>query len=210
MRYIRALAFAAIVVPAVIALIGVSSASATSTALCKMHEEPCASGNQVKNVHMVANDLTFATSILTMLCEKSLLLGSVGSLGAPQKIFVSELTWTNCKTVGSATNNCTFSNFVLPTVDVLQTSLNLGAAALLGFKSLFICTSVPVLGTADCTAEAIEIPGLPIEGALHQLGTGHGMLTASKLSIPLTGMFCPSTGKLTALYEPLEHNYLVS
>jgi len=41
-------------------------------------------------------------------------------------------------------------------------------------------------------------------------GAGHGMLTANELEVEkVGGLFCPATSKWTALYEPLEHLYIL-
>jgi len=62
-----------------------------------------------------------------------------------------------------------------------------------------------------CTYGGPEASGFTIEGALHTAGTGNGMLRASELTVPVVGgLLCPATSKWDALYEPLEHIYLLT
>lgn len=209
-RLIKMFGLAAVAAVAAMAFIGASSASATSTALCKVHQEPCAEANLVKSIHMVANDPILETSIATVLCASSLAVASVGALAAPQKATVTTLTWTACKTVGSATENCTVTNLKLPVFDVLKTALNLGTAVALNPEVLVKCTNIPIFGELHCVYGGPAVEGFSVEGALHLAGTGHGMFTATKLTVPkVKGFFCPETSKWTALYEPLEHIYIV-
>jgi len=61
----------------------------------------------------------------------------------------------------------------------------------------------------DCTF--VGTAQLTAEGALAAAGTGHGMFTASKVVLNRSGEgeLCPESAKLDALYEPLEHLYIV-
>lgn len=205
---------AAVAAIAVMAFVGASSAMATgSTSFCKVNEEPCAEANRVKVVHMVASDPLLLTSITNILCESSLAVvevESAGLLANPLAAKVTELTWTNCKTVGHATNNCTVTNLKLPLFDVLREKVGLGSANALGAEVLVFCEEVPLVSEIHCTYGGPEVPGFAVESALHQVGSGHGMFTATKLRVPEVGnkFLCPNESFWDALYEPLEHLYL--
>jgi hypothetical protein len=212
---------AALTAVAAMAFVGASSAMAKeNTALCKVHQEPCAEGNLVSSVHMIALDPILETSLATVLCEESLALGAVeknektkkflAAAPEPLGVNITELTWKNCKTTGSATNNCTVTNLKLPLFDVLKTALNLGEATALGAEVLVKCTNIPLIGELHCVYGGASVGPFAVEGALHKEKTGHGMFTATKLTVPkIKGTFCPETSKWTALYEPLEHLFIV-
>lgn len=188
----------------------VSVAAGEGTALCKTHEDPCESTNLVKELHAVAGTTILKTSILTVLCLSSLanvkveapyLAEGTNPLGAT----FSELTWANCGS-NKAHNNCSVTNLKLPLLDVTRTVLNLGTVNALNAEILILCGE-----SIHCIYGGAEAKGFTITGALHTAEAGHGMLSASELSVPKVGGFlCPSESKWTALYEPLEHVYVVS
>jgi hypothetical protein len=179
----------------------------SSTVLCKTHSsETCAEKDQVKSLHMATTKPpVLYNTIANVECESSLGTATVLGTGESQKIDVTELTWKGCHTQGAA-DNCTVTTESLPTLDLKRTALNLGTATTLGLEVGIECT---VLGLfeLDCTFGG-EV-SLPVEGALHKEGTGHGMLTASKVELEkLEGEgHCPDSVDWDALYEPSEHVY---
>ncbi len=193
----------ALVAVAAMALVGASSAMASeSTALCKVNEEVCASGNQVKAIHMVTvGEPLLHTNILDVRCLSSLAQATVGALGtAPtaQVATVTSLTWTGCGQGENKTHNCEVTTLKNPTFDVLRTAPNKGTAIALNAEVLVLCS-----GFLHCVYGGKEVKPFTIEGS--SATAGNGMFTATKLSIPVvSGFLCPSTSEWTALYEPLE------
>ncbi|HEY5708392.1 MAG TPA: hypothetical protein VIS51_03265 [Solirubrobacterales bacterium] len=180
-----------------------------SAALCKTHSsETCEEEDQVKSLHMVTTEPpVLYNTIANVECESSLGTASVLEPGAPQKLDITKLTWKGCHTQGAA-DNCTVTSESLPTLDLYQAALNLGTAITLDLEIGIDCT---VLGLIELDCVYGGDVSLPVEGALHKEDTGHGMLTASKVELEkLEGEgHCPDSVKWDALYEPLEHVYIV-
>jgi hypothetical protein len=215
MRHIKMFGLAALAAVAAMAFVGASSVMASeNTAFCSVHEEPCAAAHLVSHIHMEASDLKLLNSTANILCSSSLALvdvlkdASTGTYLAeaptPLKAKVTELTWTNCKTEGNGTNNCTVTNITLPEFDALKTALNLGTAKALGPEVLVKCTILGFI-KIHCVYGGAEVGTFGLEGAGHNGGAaGHGMFTANALSVPfVSGTNCPSTSNWDALYEPL-------
>jgi hypothetical protein len=181
----------------------------SSTVLCKTHSsETCAEKDQVKSLHMVTTKPpVLYNTIANVECGSSLGTATVSGPAEPQKIDVTELTWKECHTQGAA-DNCTVTTASLPTFDLKRTALNLGTATTLGLEIGIECT---VLGLIELDCVYGGDVTLPVEGALHKEGTGHGMLTASKVVLEkLEGEgHCPDSVKWDALYEPAEHVYVL-
>jgi hypothetical protein len=207
-KLIKMFGFAALAAVVAMALVGATSASAKeNTQLCKVHQEPCAAGNAPTSVHFVAGTTVLKTSIITVLCLASLVVATplgLGTAPTPQVLHNTEITWSNCGT-NPAHNNCTVTTLAPGLVDLLKTALNLGTATVLGAEVKVVCGEI-----LNCTYGGAEVTGFTSEGALHTAGAGHGMLTASELTVPVVGgLLCPATSKWNALYEPLEHLYIV-
>jgi hypothetical protein len=180
-----------------------------ATALCKTHSsKTCAEKDQVKNLHMVTTKPpVLYNTIANVECESSLGTATVLELAEPQKIDVTELAWKGCHTQGAA-DNCTVTTESLPTLDLERTALNLGEATTLGLEVGIDCT---VLGLIELDCVYGGEVSLPVEGALHEEGTGNGKLTASKVALEkLEGEgHCPDSVDWDASYEALEHVYIV-
>ncbi len=183
--------------------------SPSSTVLCKAHSsETCAEKDQVKSLHVATTKPpVLYNTIANVECASSLGAATVLESAEPQKIDFTELTWKGCHTQGAA-DNCTVTSESLPTLDLEQTALNLGTATTLGLEVGIECT---VLGLFELDCVYGDDVSLPFEGALHKEGTGHGMLTASKVELEkLEGEgHCPDSVKWDALYEPAEHVYVL-
>lgn len=202
---LKVFSLAAVAAVAAMALVASSAMATGSTSMCKVNETPCAAGNQVKSLHMVAGTSVLKTSILTVLCLSSLAQVPITTtLGNPLKTgALTSLTWENCGS-NAAHNNCTVTNLKLPTFDVLRTAAGLGEATALGAEVLVLCGE-----SLHCVYGGAAVTGFKVEGALHTAGAGHGMFTASELKVPkVSGFLCPAESKWTALYEPLEHVFL--
>jgi hypothetical protein len=208
MKLIKTLGFATISAVAAMSLVGTTAVWASeNTQLCKVHQEPCAAGSAPTSVHFVAGTNVLKTSIVTILCLASLAVATPLGLGtAPnhQILHNTEIAWSNCGT-NVAHNNCTVTTLAPGLLDLLKTTLNLGTAIVLGAEVKMVCGEI-----LSCIYGGAEVTGFTSQGALHPVGAGHGMLTASELTVPVVGgLLCPATSKWNALYEPLEHLYIV-
>src|SRR5882672_436154 len=206
MKFSKTLGFALVVCLGAMALVGTSSASATNTALCTVHEEPCAAANMVTTLHVVAKDpkllFKFMGAATVVLCEKSLLTAKVGALGAPQVAATGEIKWENCETGGLS---CKVTTNQTGTFDILKTALNLGQMKSLGNEVNVNCVEAGI----TCTFGGE--PVFNVEGAGHTAGAGHGMFTANGSTMQRTaGPFCEATAALDALYEPSVDFFVVS
>ncbi len=208
MRLIKMFGLAGLTVVAAMAFLGASSASANqSTALCKVHQEPCAANNLATSVHMVAGITSLKTSIATVLCLSSLVQGTPEPLGKPQGVTLTQVLWNNCGT-NAAHNNCTVTTLKPGLIDVLKTALNLGTAEALNTQVLVFCDLFIDL---HCVYGGASVKGFSVEGALHTAAAGHGRFIAKELEVPnVSGAFCPEKSFWTASYEGLEHQYIVS
>jgi hypothetical protein len=212
-KLIKMFGLAAVAAVAAMAFMGASSAMAKeSTTLCKVHQEPCEAKNIPAKLHMVTvGEPELLSSIAVVACLSSLAEGTVGALGtAPtaQRITITTLTWTGCYRLGGEEvhGECSVVNLKLPVFDLLKTALNLGEATALGAEVLVSCP-----GFIHCVYGGPEVKGFSVEGALHSKEAGHGHFTANALSVPkVKGFLCPETSKWDALYENLEHLYVVS
>lgn len=186
-----------------------STAMGESISLCKVNEDPCAAGNQLSSVHLVAGTTVLKTSLLTVLCLSSLALITNGIFGPtlatnPIHYVTQTLTFSNCGS-NAAHNNCTMQNLsTIGLVDVQKTAANLGIAEALRAEVLINCS-----GFVHCVYGG-SMGGIAVEGAEHK-GISNGMFTFNELSIPkISGTLCPSSASLTALYEPTQEVYVSS
>ncbi len=208
---------AAIAAVAAMAFIGASSASATSTALCKVNEDPCAAGNQLSSLHMTNTAGTLGELLaiggieLTVLCLNILAQAEVLALGSPLSVHTKELNLTNCGT-NAGHNNCTVNTAIkLPLFDLLKTGANLGQLTALSGEALVRCVIAGII-VIDCTYNGTGL-SFTVEGALHSgAGTGHGMLTSNGTELPLAsgGGLCPEKSIIHGLLEPLTHTWISS
>jgi hypothetical protein len=179
------------------------SAMASDTALCLIHQTPCAVGNQVKRVHWVSTSANLLSSLANITCTKKLLVWEVLALGAPQLAHVIESVIGGCET--STKVACTATSG-LALYDILKTALNLARATPLGGELKFICGK-----TLSCTFGG--------EPELHIWGTG-GLeeaeiflptLTALKVKLTvLGGEICPKEAFWDVTYLALENFWVTS
>jgi len=185
-----------------------NSPPSPSTVLCKTHATKCEEKDQVKSLHLVTTKPpVLYNTVANIECESSLGTATVLGPAEPQKLDFTELTWKECHTRGAA-DNCTVTSKSMPTLDLKRTALSLGTATTLGLKVGIDCT---ILGLIELDCVYGSDVTLQAEGALHKEGSGHGMFTASKVVLKKLegGGHCPESVKWDALYEPLEHVYIV-
>jgi len=212
MRLTKMFGLAAVAAVAAMGFVGASSAMAEKpTAICKVHTSlVCPNGQEVASFTFKSETIIFKTSIATILCltsrGKAELEGQ--ALENPLRLKLTEWMFLECGTSGTH-DNCIVTVLKFPLILVLKTALNLGTVTV--NKALPAELTIKCGSLINCTySEPAEGKSIAVEGALHTEGAGHGMLTANELEIEKTGgVFCPKTSKLTALYETLEHIYLL-
>ncbi|HEY5709747.1 MAG TPA: hypothetical protein VIS51_10155 [Solirubrobacterales bacterium] len=197
MRLIKMFGLAALAVVAVMAFVGATSASATSTQLCSAHTSlTCGEGDAVTSHHLVLASGTVGKILasINILCLGILIEATPLGLGNPQSIHGLTQTYSGCGT-GSAHSNCTVSVQEQPLLDLLKTGLDEGVLTALSGRIRLQC---PNLGL-DCSYD--------IEGMEFEVGGGH--LTANETSLNELGgkFFCPDEGLLDGLLEALTDVY---
>jgi hypothetical protein len=188
-----------------LALVGASSAAAENTALCKVNQVPCVAPNLITSLHMVnVGTFKLLNSTANIECASTLLKASVGALANPQVVTVQELIWTGCKTVGSATNNCTFTNVALPTIDVLRMGGNFGTAKVKGLELKVLCVvgGVPKIECVFGREFVLNATGAGGEA-------GNGQIWGLEVEAPaVAGALCPKAKKFDFGFESLEPMYV--
>ncbi len=196
---------------ATVASISTSPASATNTALCKIHSDPCPPPNLVTSLHLVNTPGTvweLLTDFGNVLCLGTLVQATVGPLAAPQLITGTGWSFTNCGT-NVAHDNATVTFGKGPHLTLLRTTLNL---ATLTHTEVEMRVKATIFGIIkiDCIYSLAGV-AFPFEGALHtSAATGHGMVTANKIPLTKFSGVCPTVSSLDFLLEPLEHVFVVS
>jgi hypothetical protein len=193
-RLIKKLGFATVAAVAAMALTGVSSAMAGNTALCVVHEEPCAAGNTYEgHFEARATVARFLTDITNIACQQSRLLGFALGLNNPQVTHLEQLTFTeDCLTEGGFP--CVVESVELGLMLLLRIALNLGSVRIHNTKILVSCPGAEI----HCV-----FGGLPI---LHALGSPNGESLAeihgNEVELEVAeGFFCPEEAKLDVLYK---------
>ena len=206
MRIGRTVGLAFAVAVAASAIAGASSAMATTTELCKVHQEPCQAANHWTEIHVVSvGKASIITSIANVECNalfKAMLL----ALASPQIAHETANVWTECAIKeGSA---CKVTQTALGLYRLLKTVLNLGTVATAGRRAKVECGAFM---NCEYGEEETETPIGTIEGAGHQAGSGHGMFNIGPMPLKKIGGFlCPATAEFRALYEPLADFFVVA
>jgi hypothetical protein len=197
---IKMLGFAALAALMAMAFVGVSSAMAESTALCKedatlLTGEACPAGKLVTHMHAATvsgSPERLLSSIVETLCDV-LFLGDAGSLGAPQTL-LGTFTLSNCMTAsgGSCTATETSS-------DAKFSVLKLGHE--LGDFSVTQSWNIHCGFFINCTYDG-EGLGYHILGALLSPDL-NGDVTISEQTTHRVSGICPETAKLDLQVTPL-------
>jgi hypothetical protein len=199
MRIAKALGMAIASVLATMALIGPSAATAEPTALCTVHETPCASGNLVTTIEWVAENPKILLSFSEIECEELKLTWKLLGLGAPQIAHVTGLTIANCKEKGSG---CGLGSGPGGSFELLKTALNLASAKSSGLWIILSCQPNVVCKYGGQSA-AFHISGAN-EG-------NNGTLVGEKTQVEVTGTaYCPLLAYWDIEYIATEAFYVVS
>ncbi len=188
MKIIKMLGLAALAALMAMALVGVSSAMATTTALCEAEEATCAA--PVEHVHEESvGHALLKSSFATVECEV-LFLGDAlnGGLGNPLLIH-GAFAYT-------CLNNCTATEENAPaTIEVLKTGTEEAAVTGEGL--------VHVVCGLNCVYNGVGLEGTGL-GALKAANEKGEVTIKERLIKKESGIFCPSTSKLTIMTAPLE------
>jgi hypothetical protein len=200
------------VMTALMAMVSVGASAAMAeldTALCKVEELPCAKANLVKHVHettLEGKKAKLVSSVGTVECDV-LLLGDVLTAGllalAPEPLLISgNFTYSNCFLGGG---KCTVKEENGPThVDVLKLAWE--EAKVTGEGLVHVeCSGL------NCSYNGKELIG-------HALGPYASNQSEKNGSVSLesqetnkeSGLFCPSTSKLTITTTPLPEPVYIS
>ena len=214
-RLIKMFGLAAIAAVAAMAFIGASTASATTTALCKVNEDPCNVANQLDEVHAVNVGTLpqLLSSLPTVLCLSVLAQAAVdkGLLGNPLHLQAT-LSFTGCGT-NAAHSNCTVTVLEQPALNLLKTAANKGTITADPAKQGVVelkCTLIGV--TVDCDYSGGELT-FPVTGAT---GTNKGQIVANATPAKLTkalggfGFVCPENSTLDGTLESLTNVFISS
>jgi len=196
---------------AVMATIGASTAMATgSTALCKVHEDPCKAANLVSQVHATSSNFVILNSLANILCLEVLSNLKALGLGNPLSMHSEVLEFNGCGTNANH-DNCEIFTEELPLLNVLRTSLNLAAATFQSGVIRVLCD----LGLIEIDCK-LKLAGT----ALVMWGSGHlldglngdgGQGGSGKPSGPdEDGFLCPNEIETDILLTALDHFYIVS
>ncbi|HEX6752965.1 MAG TPA: hypothetical protein VF093_05200 [Solirubrobacterales bacterium] len=199
MRLIKIFTLPALAAMAVMASIGATSASATSTQICAAHTGlTCGAGNAGTISHMVLATGTVGEllAIIDILCLGYLSQSTLLGLGNPQQIHTTSQTFTGCGT-GSAHNNCALTVQEQPLSNLLKTGLDEGVLTATNGRVRLVCSNIGL----DCVYD--------LEGLEFSVGSGHG--TANETATNELGgkFFCPDEGLLDGLVEGLFDGYVL-
>ncbi len=198
MRFIKMFGLAAIGGVAVMAFVGATSASATSTQICTTHTGLTCGGNGVSTVHAVlaAGTVLEILAPIPVLCLSELFEATALGLGNPQSIHITTKTASGCGT-GSAHNNCTLSTQENPLANLLKISLDLGIVTLTSGRLRLQCSSLGI----DCIYDAAGM----------ELAAGGGQWTMEETATTELGgkFFCPDEGFLHSVMETLGDAYVL-
>ncbi len=193
MKSIKMLGLALLAALMAMALVGASSAMATTTALCEAEEAVCAA--PVEHVHeeSVGHALLKFSSFATVECEV-LFLGDAlnGGLGSPLLIH-GTFTYT-------CLSNCTATEENGPAeIKVLKTGTEKAAVTGEGLVHL-VCG-------LNCVYNGVGLEGVGL-GALKAANKKGEVTIKEALTNKESGTFCPSTSKLTIRTAPLPTLYI--
>ncbi|HEX6752857.1 MAG TPA: hypothetical protein VF093_04640 [Solirubrobacterales bacterium] len=201
MRLIKMFGLAALAAVVVMAIVGVTSAAATSTSVCRAHTGlVCsdANGFEFEGIHAVLAAGTVGELLATIdvLCLGILIEGTVLGLGNPQAIHSTSSSSSGCGT-GSAHNNCTVTTQELPLNNLLKTGLDEGVLKATSGRLRLACSNLGL----DCVYD--------LAGMEFDVGEGH--LTANETPTNELGgkFFCPDEGVLDGLLETLGNAYVL-
>lgn len=189
-----------------IALMGPSSATAESTALCIADEGKCSFGHLVASLHEVSvGKVKILTSFFTVECA-ALYSGTIFGLAepGPQEI-TGSFTYTACEASGGS---CTVENPGLG-YDYLVLRSGHETAEVSGMSGPGVI-HVKCGSSMDCEFESTQLKGTAKGPLLSSQKNGEIVFSEQTLEkIPL-GFLCPKVAKLDMVITPLLATYIAS
>lgn len=202
MRPIKAIGLAALAALMAMALLGVTTAMAETTQLCKADESPCAEAKVIKHVHeetLTGAKAKLLSSLGNVECNVLFLGDTLGS-GAPLVIH-GHFTFSECK---KSSESCTVSEVSTDSLlEVLKEGHETAKETIQG-EVLVKCGFF-----INCKYNGEGLTGT-VKGPL--LATSeNGEVTINEQTLhKVSGAFCPEKGKLDIATMPLEKVYLAS
>jgi hypothetical protein len=150
--------------------------------------------NEVSHVHFVDPAAKLLTNVLTVTCN-ALFLGDGLGLASPL-VTHGNFTYTGCN------NGCTATDLVGGLLLALKTASGLARVTGDGFLVRVLC-----IGIINCEYDGNTLVG----HGLSATGTNNGLVNAHEQTVSHTsGLLCPETAKLDALFESLTALYVKS
>ena len=196
MKPIKMLGLAALTALMAMAFLGAGSAMA-ATQLCEEDESPC--NSPVTHVHeatLAGQQAVLKTSLLTVECDVLFLSTSVGALGATSQKIEGNFTYTNC-------GSCTVTEENSP-AEIKVTTTGHETGTVVGEGLVHVnCSGL------NCRYNGVGLNGTA-KGPLLSTETNGGVTLTEQVTNKESGLFCPSTSKLTITTTSLEPVYLSS
>lgn len=182
------------------ALIGASSATAETGALCGTDPAGAACPTPLTHVHYTASAAKLITPILTVTCEALYLGDALQGLASPIVIH-GHFTYSNCN------NSCTATEVSTSAlVEVLKEGTEL--AKVTGEGKVHVVCGLNVI---NCTYTGEGLVGHGLGGLKTTAAEkGHVTFSGAKVKNEAGGILCPEEAKLTALFESLAKEYIAS
>lgn len=182
------------------ALIGASSASATTTVICKENVLVCPESKQIvlAGMQLLATNTKLVSSLGTVKCEFASLKAEILHLASPLQLHLKELSYTNCK-LGVAKCKVETTHFGLP--HLLKTGTNLGEFLDEASGGFLTQVHIECGSSLDCEYKWESLVG-------HAVGSQEGGVAGSieylgKALKMAGGILCPSTAELDAAFSVL-------
>ena len=200
MRVIKMLGLGAVAAMAAMAFVGATTASATSTQLCKSHDAATAltCDNAAVGVRMVDDPDTtdhLLTTLLDVLCDHIEGLGTPLALANPQELHISSLLFGECETNG---DGCIVTVLSQPLSNLLKTGLDQGTLTATNGSVLVECEDVIFSTDLHCI---YDLTGLTFSvGAQHLTASNTQINRSDELSL------CPDESFVDMLLVTVDHD----
>lgn len=193
MRFLKMFGLTAMAAVAAMAFIGASSASATSTVLCKVNQLVCPAGEAYTGaVAALAVNPVLLTSTGNVECNHSVIEGNALGLGSPLVGHITNIAFTGNCHIG--VTPCEIETVKKGTLLLLKTGPNAGVAESHNNEVLVNCGLV-----IHCTYGGLfSTPALGYNDVTGELATVH----ANQVAVgKIGGLLCPATALWDALYR---------
>jgi hypothetical protein len=197
-RTIKLIGLTALAALTAMAIVGASSAMAEgSTALCKVDQTPCASGNLVTTVHEESvGKAVLLSSLLNVECN--VLFSGTATLGNPATV-TGKFTYSSCN------NSCTVTEQSASSViNVLKLGHELGDVTGKGEVKLSC-----LAGFLKCVYNGEGLKGHAL-GPLLSSGSANGEVRLEEQKTKVVSGSCPKEAFLDLLTAPLTATYISS